>query len=229
MNPPIINLRSFSDDQFWLDKVFYSNSYNIRGIKDQKDATTIVDLGAHCGYFAFTALALGAKKVYSVEPFIENFKVLLKNVGDNYTIVTHNLAIGRENGCMNFAYPKPQKSHLMFGHIQECTQDADKCATAPSVTLDYYLSNFVPETKIDILKINIGGQERDILKSSVKSLERVESICGETYLEPENVPSFKSEMAALGFIKSHVVSNKEEENIISFIFSKTEIEKYYNL
>jgi FkbM family methyltransferase len=226
---PITMLRNFSDDQFYLDKVFYSNSYHLRGIKDQKDATTVVDLGAHCGYFTFTALALGAKKVYSVEPFIENFKMLLKNVGDNYAVIPNNLAIGRENGSMSFAYPKPQKSHLAFGYPQECNKEADQCSTTPMVTLDYYMSNFVPDPQIDVLKINIGGQERDILKSSPDALSRVQSICGETFLEPENVPAFKSEMAALGFIKNNITTSQEEENKIFFIFSKTDIEKYYSI
>lgn len=226
---PNIHLRSFSDDQYWLNKVFYTNSYRLRGNKDTQNAPVIVDIGAHCGYFVFTALALGAKKVYAVEPFIENFKILLKNIGDNFSVVSNNLAIGRENGCINFAYPKPQKSHLMLGYPSECNNTEDKRSTVPIITLDYYLSQFIQEKNIDILKINIGGQERDILKSSGESLANIRSVCGETILEPENVPVFKSEMTALGFINNHVVTNTEEENKIFFIFSKDEIEKYYNL
>ena len=81
---PNIHIRSFTDDQYWLDKVFYSNSYRLKGSKDIQNGPIIVDIGAHCGFFTFTSLALGAKKVYAVEPFIENFKMLLKNTGDNF-------------------------------------------------------------------------------------------------------------------------------------------------
>lgn len=224
---PNITLRSFTDDQYWLDKVFYTNSYRLRGIKEQKDSTVCIDIGSHCGFFTFTALALGAKKVYSVEPFIENFKILIKNTGDNYAVVINNLAIGNENGYLRQAYPQPDKSHISLSYPPQCDKSVEKQSVCPMVTLDNYLQNFVQEDLIDILKINIGGQERDILNSS--NLDKIQSICGETILEPEFVPAFKSEMSAKGFVKSHVITNAEEDNKIFFIFSKADIEKYYNL
>ena len=224
---PNITIRSFSDDQYWLDKVFYTNSYRLRGIKEGQNHPVIVDIGSHCGYFVFTSLALGAKRVYAVESFIENFKILLKNTGENSAVSQFNLAIGNQNGILKIAYPTPQKSHLVFGYPDECNQ-CEKSSTVSMVTLDNFLSNFIPkEEKIDVLKINIGGQERDILISS--NLDNVESICGETVLEPENIVAFKSEMTAKGFVNSHVINNTEEDNKIFFIFSKSEIEKYYSL
>lgn len=114
-----------------------------------------------------------------------------------------------------------------MGYPEPCSNSSEKYSTVPIISLDYYLSSFVQDTIVDILKINIGGLERDILKSS--EMIKVQSICGETVLEPEHIPAFKAEMAAKGFVNAHVIANTEEDNKIFFIFSKNEIEKYYNL
>lgn len=229
---PILHIRSFTDDQYWIDKVFYTNSYRLRGIQDRSKATVVVDIGAHCGYFTFTALALGAKKVYAVEPFLENYKMLLKNTGDNPFIVTHSLAILNDtDGSLNFKYPKPEKSHIVFSQVEPFTTIGadDMSYNSPNVSLDTYLRSYVRDSIVDILKINIGYQERDILKGSTVIEEKVNSICGETIIEPENISAFKAEMSAKGFINSHVINSEEEVNKVFFIFSKGDIEQYYSL
>ena len=76
MTPEIIT-RSFSNDNYVFDNVFFNNCYKLKGQKEKHPI--VVDIGAHAGYFAFTALTLGARKVYSFEPYIDNFNLLLKN------------------------------------------------------------------------------------------------------------------------------------------------------
>src|SRR5438045_1610892 len=80
---PELTIRSFTNDQYHLDKVFYANSYNIKGFKDLHKKPTIVDIGSHCGYFTFAALALGAEKVFAFEILPDNHRVFLKNVSDS--------------------------------------------------------------------------------------------------------------------------------------------------
>lgn len=223
---PIINIRSFTDDQYWLDKVFYTNSYKLRGFKINEKRPIVVDIGAHCGYFAFTALSIGAEKVYCVEPFIENYKTLLKNLGDNSAVISHNIAITNNIGFTCFEYPLPEKGTLLFGFPGNCNDNSFKKCVVSTCTLDNYISNIV-NSQIDILKINIGGQEKDILLSS--NLDSIQSICGETIIESEHIAEFKAKMFGKGFIKSHISYSKEEQNKISFIFSKVDIESYYSL
>jgi FkbM family methyltransferase len=226
---PILHIRSFSDDQYWIDKVFYTNSYRMKGVKEREKAPVVIDIGAHCGYFTFTALALGAKKVYAIEPFVENYKILLKNTGETPQVVQLPLAISNHSIPIDFAYPNPTKSHLNLSHIEPTVTSDQKYYTSPSVTLDQLFEFYIQEDVIDILKINIGYQERDILTTSKLLDTKVNSICGETILEPEFVATFKAEMSAKGFVKSHVITSTEETNKIFFIFSKGEIEDYYSL
>src|ERR1039457_3739787 len=141
MNPPQIAIRSFSDDSYFLDKVFYSNSYRIKGFKDKDKAPIVVDIGAGPGFFAFTVLALGAKKVYSIEPFIENYKMLLKNTGDIPLVVQHQLAISNDNNSLRLAYPTQDKSQLFFSRIEPI--EAKFTYFCPSVTLDNLLTTCI--------------------------------------------------------------------------------------
>lgn len=226
---PLLHIRSFTDDQYWLDKVFYTNSYRIKGFKDREKAPVVVDIGAHCGYFTFTSLALGAKKVYAVEPFVENFKVLIKNAGENTSIVPYLLGISNSMVSIAIDYPTPEKSHINFSNLQVNSFKSEKQYICPSTTLDDFLGRYVSETTIDILKINIGYQERDILASSTLLSEKVKAVCGETVLEPEYVATFKAEMSAKGFVNSHVIASSEEDNKILFIFAKGKIEDYFSL
>ena len=226
---PIIHIRSFSDDQYLLDKIFYANSYRLRGNKDKNIAPIILDIGAHCGYFTFCALSLGAKKVYSIEPFIENYKILLKNVGDNFNVVPYQIAISSEKNSLTLGYPKPEKSFLNLSKIEPIITEEEPRYVCPSNTLDGILSEYIQEEFIDILKINIGYNERDILQTSKLLEMKVKNICGETIIEPEYVASFKAEMAAKGFINSHIISSLEEQNRISFVFSKGDIAERFSL
>lgn len=230
-NLPSISIRFFSDDQYQLDKVFYSNSYKLRGIQDKEKAPIVIDLGAGFGDFTLTSLLLGAKKIYSIEGFIENFKVLLENVGKNNNVIPYLLAISKDKNPIYFGHPKPdKKTYIDFSNIEPYTSSKhNHFSISTSETLDNFLESYIQEPMIDILKINIGFQERDILKTSKLIETKVKNICGETILEPEYVATFKSEMSAKGFINSHIITYNEEDNKIFFIFSKGDIEEYFNL
>jgi FkbM family methyltransferase len=226
---PVIHIRSFSDDQYWLDKIFNTNSYRVRGFKKEEERPIVVDIGAHCGYFTITSLALGAKRVYSFEPYLDNFKMLIKNLSENPFAIPHLISISKDNSGLKIGHPKSEKSFINYSNLQPVAPSNETLGYfCPSDTLSKILDVYCgKETSIDILKINIGYQERDILKEA--NLSKVQSICGETVLEPEHIPTFKSEMLNKGFINSHIISVQEEDNKIFFIFSKSEIEKYYNI
>ena len=109
VSPPLLHVRSFSNDQEVLDKCFYENNYQLRGHKEEKDRPIVVDIGAHAGYFTFCACAFGAKKIYCVEPYFPNFEMLLKNgsaiaQGD---IVYHNFGISPSRAVYHFNHPEP--------------------------------------------------------------------------------------------------------------------------
>jgi len=201
MTPEILT-RSFSNDQYVFDNVFFSNYYKIKG--DKSKQRVIVDIGAHAGYFSFLSLSLGAKKVYCFEPFIDSFSVLLKNVyNPNFSgrVTPYQLGVYTSEMLGAFTSPKlVEKIYLDFASIALSTENNDNPYPCFCSTLDNILYKNCFNENIDILKINIGYAEREILLQSSLIQENVNSICGEISCQTENqLVEFKKEMGIKGF------------------------------
>lgn len=226
---PKISIRSFSNDQYILDKVFYANFYRLKGIREPEKQPTVVDIGAHCGYFTFTALALGAKRVYAFEPFIENLKVLCENSHNNGMgeVLIHQLGVNISDSNLNFAYPERQKNgnFFNFSEIDVNAVNAKKLCPCPCLTLDKILTHYVFDD-VDILKINIGYNESEILLGSKIIETKVKNICGEVTITDDKVDKFKADMLAKGFINS-LIEKSPDDNRSFFIFSKVNLDEYF--
>ena len=157
MTPEII-VRSFSDDQYYLDKIFYSNYYRIKNFEED---SIVVDVGAHIGYFSILCAMRGANKIYNVEPFTENYKVLSRNT-ESFLEKVENLKLGiySENKLANLAYPKFENNFFLFS--KACfNPEAELFDLNSFVTLDNLLQS-INEPKITLLKINMGYAEIDM-------------------------------------------------------------------
>lgn len=227
---PRLSIRSFTNDQYYLDKIFYANFYKLRGFTQDSVRPVVVDLGAHCGYFSFSALAVGAKKVYSFEPFIENYKMLMHNLSDQMIapLLTFQMGVYTKNVVLKFGYPKMIKgSYFDFANVGiETNSDSEQMAICPCTNLDNLLENYVSEP-VDILKISLGYAEPDILLSSLLLLEKVKHICGESSLPPEAVELFKNRLADKGFKQFKSTQVDGEQDKILFHASQSKLEEVF--
>lgn len=228
MTPEIIT-RSFTNDQTVFNKVFFDNVYKLKGEKDSDKV--YVDIGAHAGYFAFTALTLGARKVYCFEPFVDSYRTLLQNCYNYYfsgRITPYQLGIYTEKKSGKFAIPKLIDGIYFdmssVGLIIDQEEDFYPCQCS---TLDEILSLYCYDEKIDVLKINIGYAEKEIILSSQKIEVNVDSICGEISTLPEEFLDFKKQMGIKGFIHCFSIDVNEERK--RFWLSKTELSKNFNI
>jgi FkbM family methyltransferase len=183
----------------------------------------VVDIGAHAGYFAFSALSLGARRVYCVEPFPDNFKMLLKNIGENPidVFVPYFMGINEREDRLPMNYPELSKENYFdFANI-DISPDAAMKYLAPMVPLNTFLRDYVRE-KVDLLKISIGYSELDILDRS-EAIRDVQNVCGEATLEAEKVEFFKRMMAGNGFLGSRVDPVEGEEGKYQFFFAKSKL------
>lgn len=228
MTPEIVT-RSFTNDQYVFDNVFFNNYYKIKGEKEKEKI--FLDLGAHAGYFTFSALTLGARKVYSFEPFVDSFKILLQNC---YTphfagkFTPYQIGVYTERKIGKFSIPKLVDG-IFFdtNSIGLCTDEKEDYYPSFCITLDDVLNDYCYGEKIDVLKINLGYAEREILLSSNYLSSNIDSICGEVSLDQESFSFFKKDIGIKGFI--NCFSTPEKDGRIRFWASKSELNNNFTL
>lgn len=224
---PELSIRTFTDDQYVLDKVFYANNYRLKDF-GKNDNITIVDIGAHIGFFSLLCLMRGANKVYCVEPFTDNFRVMNKNLEafpDKLTAL--KLGVYTETRFAAFEFPENHDNFFHLSDIKMSDGGDGPFDLAYFVTLDELL-NGIPETEIDLLKIHIGYAESDILLSSQR-IEKCNFVCGETSASENKMDKMTRHMKEKGFKDSFFAESKEDKGSHLFLFAKEKCEDLFNL
>ena len=228
MLTPEFTIRSFTDDQYILDKVFYANNYRLKKLPEEEPAV-IVDIGAHSGFFSLLCLMRGADKVYSVEPFTDNFRVLSQNLEsfqDKSSIL--KMGVYTENRFGNLEYPTAENNFFYLSSVKFHNGVKDEPSDLSYfVTLDELLGS-LPEPEVTLLKINIGYAETDILLSS-KNITKCKYVCGETSASEEKLAEVVAHMKDQGFNDSYMASSKEKEGQSLVLFAKEKCEDLFNL
>lgn len=225
---PEITVRLFSNDQFYLDKVFYSNVYKLGNLPEK---SVVVDIGAHVGYFALNAIVRGAAKVYCFEPNKYNFRCLLDNTrGVRDAVIPYNFAVLFDNSTLEFEVPVFNgDKYFDFGCINHADPSSDNKEVSPSFTLDSVFSHFIHDKKINLLKVNLGGKyEADLLCSS-KYINCVEAVCGITL--GDGATQFDKVVAHMntnGFKNVKLIPTGDESETL-FIFSKADVGNMFQI
>lgn len=219
---PEIHLRAFTDDQEVFDRVFLSNYYRIKTLTDK----VVLDLGAHVGFFTLLCIFNNAKKIYSVEPFLENFYNLLKNVdGFKDKVKPFNLGISELAGFFSMVQPEFKDKYLNFSNIEPASETEKRYKDSSYfLGLDEIMSQV--DEKIDFIKINLGYSELEILEKSSK-IKEVDYICGVTREGQEFLSEFLLIMEEKGFKDSFL---KDEENGDTlFLLAKEKCSDFFDL
>lgn len=129
---------------------------------------TVLDVGVHVGAFSLCAAKNGAN-VYALEPDIQNFYLLQKNIIANSmakSIYPIHVALSNINGLDVLTYEDT------FNHGQRSLSYIDKFESnniISTVTLEeLFRTIFRDIDTIDCLKMDIEGKEFDIFRGSVK-------------------------------------------------------------
>jgi FkbM family methyltransferase len=217
MTPEIIT-RSFSNDQAVFDKVFFDNLYKLKGNKDKNAGKIFVDIGAHAGYFSFLALTLGARKVYSFEPYVDNFNILIKNCyTPNFVgrFTPYQLGVNVDSIIGKFDAPQLiDNIYFDLAGIGLSTKDDGRQYPCRCEQLDEILRTHCFDEPIDVLKINLGYSEREILLGSKLLAVNVLSICGEISANDIQLFEFKKEMGIRGYVNFVSDAPNEQERVV---------------
>ena len=149
------------------------------------DGVIFIDCGANLGVFTLELAKLMKNwgKVFAFEPQTPIFDAMNKTLSINYcdNVKSHNIALGSKNGYIEI--PKfDYKTKLNYGglelnknkhniKIDNKLLDVDEYYKVKLKTLDSF--NF---ERIDLLKIDVEGMEMDILKGSIKLINKTKPI-----------------------------------------------------
>jgi FkbM family methyltransferase len=178
------NRKSQNAFQYMFNQIYFTNDYYANGCIYERygcvvqKGDIVLDAGANIGVFSNYAWEKGASHIYSFEPGMDAFKCLIKNKPPQSTIF--NAALGDKNSVAKLSVNTyknmggaPMYIDPMSGSVLRKT---DRFNYVPMITIDSLFENRVLE-KIDFLKINCEGFEREILLGiSENNLKRIKKI-----------------------------------------------------
>lgn len=174
-----------------------------------------VDIGANIGAYSLVASRY-CRLVYAFEPSIFNFYMLEKNIlANRFTnIIPFNIALYSNKRINAFSYNQ--------------TSEGGSCNTLVNTVigdnwtqhvLSYSLDDFAAEfdlPQIDHIKLDVDGNEYEILQGAAKLLPRVKSILVES--DTERYGKITDFLTAIGFEKSQ--QHRLDDKYSNLIFIK---------
>jgi FkbM family methyltransferase len=165
-------------------------------VKEVKEGMTVVDVGAGFGYYSCIASRLVGEsgKVYAIEPFPKAYNLLCRNIARNHltNIVPLNIAAWDSEGTMEFHATKTESG---ISPIQHKTD-----VSLPVARLD----SLIPETKIDIIKIDTDGHDSRVLDGMKRILKDSPNLKMFIEVYPKGLTlAGSSDKALISFLEDH--------------------------
>lgn len=206
----------------------FSNSINEKKfLQDQLNNKEIIviDIGANVGSFLdFVMKNLKIKKAYAFEPSSLAFKQL-NNKFNQKNIILENYALSNKNGFKKFYEYKltSQSSFYKLTNKKNPFNEISKIYKIKTIKLDDYLE--LKKKKIDICKIDIQGEELNVLKGMHKYLykKKIKLIKIEITLRNDYDNNDNKFLAILNFLKNYdynlitISKIKFDENKLMFM------------
>lgn len=161
-----------------IERLVYKNPFYVSEGCYEKFGVTlaegdyVLDAGANIGMFSVIAShAVGVSgKIFAFEPLQEISNVLEENIRKNNctNISIENKILGETNKEVEFFYNLDSNYNAASKTLKH---DGDKVVHLEQVTLDTYVEkNNI--TKVDFIKADIEGAERDLLKGAEMTLKK---------------------------------------------------------
>ena len=197
---PPIYLRSGTQDYGVFREIFVSDVYRLAGVRGWD---CIVDLGGNVGLFAAYAAHV-ARRVIVYEPFPDHVRQLGRNCAGRPSVEIVARAVAGRPGTLRLYRPRARKYtavHSAFPTGELISEEFDE---VEAVTLDQVFERHAIG-RCDLLKIDVEGQEYDILhNTSDATLARIARIHGEYHdVQPDDprtrIEHFTAFLAGKGY------------------------------
>ncbi len=138
-----------------------------------KPGTVFVDVGANVGYFTILASDLiNSGHIYSFEPDIENYKVLIKNIKTNKikNVTPIKKAVSNIDGTRNiFIDEKNLGSHSLS---RKNVSNGNLIQKIETITLNSFFNDLSENSSEFLIKMDVQGSEGLIIKGAENLLKR---------------------------------------------------------
>jgi FkbM family methyltransferase len=168
------SLRIPSSDVPTYEQVFIDKEYDFLVATQPK---AIVDAGANIGLASiYFANKYPKAKIIAIEPERSNFELLKKNVAPYRTIFPVQAALWNQNGEINVVDPGMGNWAFMTEEGSDAGNPrGDVCHKVTAITVDKIIDDYELK-KIDILKIDIEGAEKEVFSETSSWIEKVDAL-----------------------------------------------------
>lgn len=184
-------IRTYSGDYDIFYEVFWEKVYNIpQGFL--KEPQVIIDLGANVGFTSlFYALNYPDALIIGIEPERNNFQQAQINTRSFKNIMLKNVAISDENKKISLT-----DSDLSYNF--RISNSTSGIGELEAITVDELIVLY-NISRIDLIKIDIEGEEKNILKNNNHWLSKVDNIIIELH-NPYTSEDLERDLLPYGFI-----------------------------
>jgi FkbM family methyltransferase len=210
----IIKLRKQSTDLMALTHVWLIEEYKKENF-EIKPNDVVIDVGAHIGLFTIYASQFCTNgKIYSFEPFVNNYELLLENIKLNNldNVKSFNQAISNSNESIKLFLNDDESGHSMFSQ-------SSKSIIVDSISLQ----KFFDENQIkhcNFLKLDCEGAEYEIIKNlPLEYFQKIDKLVIEYHmadLHPELLIELKETLSQQNF----EIETKKLFSDIGFLYAK---------
>jgi FkbM family methyltransferase len=187
-------LRFPSSDIDTFEQIFVGNEYDFLV---ETQPRVIVDAGANIGLASiYFANRYPEAKIIAIEPEQSNFELLRENVAPYANIIPLQAALWHKNEEIDLIDPGRGKWGFMTQNKESepnpATTSPDAiCHTVKAVTVDRLMDEYALD-RINILKIDIEGAEKEVFSNTASWIDKMDSIVIELhdYLRPGCLDSF---------------------------------------
>jgi len=146
---------------------------------------TVIDCGAHVGVFARFAFRRGARRVVAVEPEPINLECLRRNFRDEIAdgrLIIVPQGVWSAPGTMSLYLGTPNSGMNTMVFASEGQQ-----IQVPTTTIDLLVSQ-LGLSKVDYIKMDIEGAEREALRGALETLRRFRPVLMlDSYHRPDDM------------------------------------------
>jgi len=168
-----VNLEISMRDPYWLRIVAPGYEYEVEVLELIAELSVLpfdfVDAGANLGFWtAFVGKDSSRRRIVAIEPNPETFAILQRNTQQlEGTVVLLNAGLVTEPAdSVELYVPKRGQRHTDGSVVKPRDKQRFQCFTVQAVTLDLLLSEYLSESECVLLKLDVEGLEKEILRQA---------------------------------------------------------------